>query len=256
MGHSVFALYSNFHFSPEEILFGFGWGGWFGLGGGAGLLVHFFRIIKNQGGGASPKTPSPPPQTKVTIVGKNEIYNSQNLVRPFLVHQVLGPKPPPPLPPPAQKKPWGGSARSPPPPPHFVDKHIPGPCAWGSCHAPHARCVPPPAPPPPASAVAHAGREGDRCQAVHEGAQEGHVDNGEGAAPPPSPRDPCRVHKDHHRPRLETMAPRLRPSNHHESQHVPTRLASGSPTAVRPAPSYARAPCAVCPLGARRAPPV
>ena len=66
----------------------------------------FFRIIKNQGGGdPSPKTPSPPPQTKVTIVGKNEIYNRENLVRPFLVHQVLGPKPPPPLPPPAQKKP-------------------------------------------------------------------------------------------------------------------------------------------------------
>ena len=77
----------------------------------------FFRIIKNQGGGASPQTPSPPPQTKVTIVGKNEIYNRENLVRPFLVHQVLGPKPPPPLPPPAQKKPcgpqgcpWGGLA--------------------------------------------------------------------------------------------------------------------------------------------------
>ena len=67
----------------------------------------FFRIIKTQGGGdPSPKTPSPPPQTKVTIVGKNEIYNRENLVRPFLVHQVLGPKPPPPLPPPAQKKPW------------------------------------------------------------------------------------------------------------------------------------------------------
>ena len=31
----------------------------------------FFRIIKNQGGGdPSPKTPSPPHQTKVTIVGK------------------------------------------------------------------------------------------------------------------------------------------------------------------------------------------
>ena len=60
----------------------------------------FFRIIKNQGGGdPSPKTPSSPPQTKVTIVGKNEICNRENLVRPFLVHQVLGPKPPPPLPP-------------------------------------------------------------------------------------------------------------------------------------------------------------
>ena len=69
------------------------------------VVQGFFRIIKNQGGGASPQTPSAPPQTKVTIVGKNEIYNRENLVRPFLVHQVLGPKPPPPLPPPAQKKP-------------------------------------------------------------------------------------------------------------------------------------------------------
>ena len=41
----------------------------------------------------------------MTIVGKNEIYNRENLVRPFLVHQVLGPKPLPPSPPPAQKKP-------------------------------------------------------------------------------------------------------------------------------------------------------
>ena len=78
------------------------------LGGDRAGGQGFFRIIKNQGGGdPSPKTPSPPPQTKVTIVGKNEIYNRKNLVRPFLVHQVLGPKPPPPLPPPAQKKPWG-----------------------------------------------------------------------------------------------------------------------------------------------------
>ena len=69
----------------------------------------FFRIIKNQGGGdPSPKTPSPPPQTKVTIVGKNEIYSRENLVRPFLVHQVLGPKPPPPLPPPCSKEALSG----------------------------------------------------------------------------------------------------------------------------------------------------
>ena len=75
-------------------------------------IQGFFRIIKNQrGGDPSPKTPSPPPQTKVTIVGKNEIYNRENLVRPFLVHQVLGPKPPPPLPPPAQKKPWADLLR-------------------------------------------------------------------------------------------------------------------------------------------------
>ena len=38
------------------------------------------------------------------MVGKNEIYNRENLVRPFLEHQVLGPKPPPPLPPPCSKE--------------------------------------------------------------------------------------------------------------------------------------------------------
>ena len=75
------------------------------------------EYLKTKGGG-SPKTPSPPPQTKVTIVGKNEIYNRENLVRPFLVHQVLGPKPPPPLPPPAQKKPC------PPPPPRLKSLHL------------------------------------------------------------------------------------------------------------------------------------
>ena len=37
----------------------------------------FFRMIKNQGGGGSPQTPSPPPQTKVTIVGKNEITSKR-----------------------------------------------------------------------------------------------------------------------------------------------------------------------------------
>ena len=82
------------------------------------------RMIKNEGGGASPKTPSPPPQTKVTIAGKNEIYNRENLVRPFLVHQVLGPKPPPP--PPLLK-------RSPaPPPPWGENRHLKNtPPPWG-----------------------------------------------------------------------------------------------------------------------------
>ena len=42
--------------------------------------------------------PSPPLQTKVTIVGKNEIYNQENLVGPFLVHKILGPSPPLPSP--------------------------------------------------------------------------------------------------------------------------------------------------------------
>ena len=39
-----------------------------------------------------------PLQTKVSIVGKNEIYKRENLVGPFLVHKILGPRrPPPPL---------------------------------------------------------------------------------------------------------------------------------------------------------------
>ena len=65
----------------------------------------FFRIIKSQGGGTPPpKTPSPPSPDQSDHSGKNEIYNRENLVRPFLVHQVLGPKPPPPLPPPLLKR--------------------------------------------------------------------------------------------------------------------------------------------------------
>ena len=51
-----------------------------------------FRRIQHQ----NPKPPSPSAQTKVTIVGKNEIYKRENLVRLFLVHKLLGPKPPPP----------------------------------------------------------------------------------------------------------------------------------------------------------------
>ena len=38
----------------------------------------------------------PPPKTKGAIVGRNEIYRWENLVGPFLVHKLLGPRPPPP----------------------------------------------------------------------------------------------------------------------------------------------------------------
>ena len=41
----------------------------------------------------------PPPQTKVTIAGKNEIDNPEKLVGPFLAHKPSGPRPPPPPPP-------------------------------------------------------------------------------------------------------------------------------------------------------------
>ena len=56
----------------------------------------FFRIIKNQGGGGSPKTPSPPPWTKVTIVGKNEIYKGKSGQATFGTPN-FGSNPPPPL---------------------------------------------------------------------------------------------------------------------------------------------------------------
>ena len=48
--------------------------------------------------GTPPPLDRPPPlQTKVTIVGKNEIYHWENLVGPFLVHTLLPLPPPPPL---------------------------------------------------------------------------------------------------------------------------------------------------------------
>ena len=37
-----------------------------------------------------------PPQTKVTMLGKSEIYHWKNLSGPILVHQLLGPRPPTP----------------------------------------------------------------------------------------------------------------------------------------------------------------
>ena len=52
------------------------------------------------GGGGVPPPPPWTLQNKVTIVGKSEIYNRENVVGPFLVHKLLGPIPPlPPSPP-------------------------------------------------------------------------------------------------------------------------------------------------------------
>ena len=49
---------------------------------------------------------TPPRKTKGTIVGNNEICRWENLVGPFLVHNILGPRPPPPpSPPPLQHSP-------------------------------------------------------------------------------------------------------------------------------------------------------
>ena len=65
--------------------------------------------------GATPPGSPPPPRTKVTIVGKNEIYRWENRAVPFFGHNLL---PPPPLPPvwyspPCSVLPF----QSPPPPP-------------------------------------------------------------------------------------------------------------------------------------------
>ena len=68
--------------------------------------------------------PPAPPETKVTIVGKDEIYQRENLVGPLLVHNVLVPRPPPPpslpsndrLVNPVTPSHLGSRARHPPPP--------------------------------------------------------------------------------------------------------------------------------------------
>ena len=62
----------------------------------------------------------PPPQTKGTIAGNNEIYNREHLVGPFLVHKLFGLKPPPPSPPPHAQVSAGDGK-----PPHGL-----GVCIW------------------------------------------------------------------------------------------------------------------------------
>ena len=65
-----------------------------GRGGGAEDVLE--RLTT--GGGAPPPSPprwTPLPQTKVIIVGKKESYRWENLVGPFLVHKLLGPRSPP-----------------------------------------------------------------------------------------------------------------------------------------------------------------
>ena len=62
-------------------------------------------------GGVTPPPPgTPPPQTKGTISGKNEIYRWENLIGPFLDTHFWVPTPPPP-------PPLSSNTSLPPPPP-------------------------------------------------------------------------------------------------------------------------------------------
>ena len=73
-----------------------GWGGkqvWKGVGHGGYRQEGIRMAVHHRRRGGAPLNPLPP-QTKVTIVGKNEIYNWENLVGPFLVRKLLGPRPP------------------------------------------------------------------------------------------------------------------------------------------------------------------
>ena len=114
------------------------------------LLIHVlvlgcpqdvFRIITNQrGGDPSPKTPSTAPQTKVTIVGRNEIYNREVLVW----GQFL--------------RPSGGQLVPPPPPGTYGNAAVASRGAWAERRATtsasssrghflYTRICPPPPPP-------------------------------------------------------------------------------------------------------------
>ena len=117
---------SHFHFFADFLVWvtSEAWGS-VSLGfWGSRQLSPFLGGGSSQGALSTPRPPSiespstqwlytigggvPPLQTEVTIVGNNEIYRWENLVGPFLVHKLLGPRPPPPasntsLPPPL---PW------------------------------------------------------------------------------------------------------------------------------------------------------
>ena len=83
----------------------------------------FFRIIKNQGGGGGfPKTPSPPPQTKVTIAGKNGKLQPGKSGQAIFGTPSFGSKTPSPLPPPPPLK------RSPAPSPLPLRQAVGGGC--------------------------------------------------------------------------------------------------------------------------------
>ena len=73
------------------------------MGTGRGVL-GIIRIIENQREGDSPPPnplPPPLPDQREPDQRKNEIYKRENLVGPFLVPQLLGPRPSP-----AHKTPW------------------------------------------------------------------------------------------------------------------------------------------------------
>ena len=85
---------------------GFSWWSWWGVvavvvvvGRGLGWVRVGGRGSMTGGPqeeGGVPVPGPPPPQTKVIIVGNNEVYHWENLVGPFLVHQNFGSQTPPP----------------------------------------------------------------------------------------------------------------------------------------------------------------
>ena len=76
------------------------WGVWGGGGGTVqGPVKEQQPDVMSHRGDSSPQT-SPPPETKVTIVGKKKIYDTENLIGPFWYTRFGVPDPPPP---PAQK---------------------------------------------------------------------------------------------------------------------------------------------------------
>ena len=66
-------------------------------------MLNFFSRKKE---GPPPLGPPPPHlQTKVTVLGKNEIYRWENLATPFLAQTFASQSPPPRPPPPVKHSP-------------------------------------------------------------------------------------------------------------------------------------------------------
>ena len=88
----------TFLVSPRSVRPAHHLGGWLYRGRGAGPGREVIECPHTVGGGgANPLWTPPPLQTKVTSVGKAEIYRWEKLMGPVLVHKLLGPRPAPPF---------------------------------------------------------------------------------------------------------------------------------------------------------------